>query len=158
MIAASPAATPQLSWLSSVMSTRPVFFTEARRGWRVQRLQGARVDDFGGDAFLRQYSAAASAHLDRCGDDGEVVAFALDVGLSERYLIGAIWYGAAFVHETVVAEEDRRIRAGEQDRTHQSLGVCGVDGMTTCRPGVFQYHDCGLPECCTPPPRMPNFT
>ena len=24
--------------------------------------------------------------------------------------------------------------------------------MTICKPGVFQYHDCGLPECCTPPP------
>ena len=118
-----------------------------------------RVDDFGGDAFLRQYCGGGQrgTWID-VAHDGEVVAFALYVGFSERYLIGAIWYGAAFVHETV-GRRRSSIRAGEQDRTHQSLASAGVDGMTTCRPGVFQYHDCGLPECCTPPPpRMPNFT
>jgi hypothetical protein len=36
------------------------------------------------------------------------------------------------------------------------LASAGLDGIATCRPGVFQYHGCGLPECCTPPPpRIP---
>ena len=105
-------------------------------------------------------SAAANArHLDRCGDDGEVVAFALDVGLSERYLIGAIWYGAR--SSTRRSWPKKIVGSALVSRTVRisPLASAGVDGMTTCRPGVFQYHDCGLPECCTPPPpRMPNFT
>src|SRR6266536_1221638 len=51
------------------------------------------------------------------------------------------------------ATGDRLFRQAQRSKP---LTSAGLPGIASCSPGVFQYHACGLPECCAaPPPRRP---
>ena len=156
--AAMFAATPQLSWLSSVTTSRPVLRTEASR---VPVSSGSSVRGSTTSADMPSFARASAAVTARgtCTPAATMVtslpsratnAFPNSVsysssGTGPRSLSSLSWaknmVGSWLLRSAVRSSP---------------LASAGVAGMATWRPGVFQYQGWGLPECCTPPPpRIP---
>jgi hypothetical protein len=74
-------------------------------------------------------------HHAAVGDDGHVVAFA-HVGLAEGHGVALFRHLAFHGVEQLVLQEDHRVVVADR-LDQQALGVVGVDGHTTFRPGMW---------------------
>ena len=89
------------------------FLEGIEHGFHIERAQGAQVYDLSFDALLAEFVGGFHRKLKTLaiGDDGEVFAFALYFGFSDRDGVFALGHFAAdLIHGGVFDEENRIIR------------------------------------------------
>lgn len=100
----------------------------------VDGLDGAQVEDLGLDAVLLLEVLGGDeglAHAARDGDDGQVLAGALDLGLAEGndevVFLGGLAHGEGLAVQQLVLEEDGGVGVADGG-LEQALGVLGAPG------------------------------
>ena len=92
----------------------------------IQRPQRARIHHFGADAAFFEQTRRAQRHLHHAagGDDGDVAAFALDVGDAQRNGVIFLRHRALQPVHHLVFEKHHRVVVAD-GRFQQALGVVG---------------------------------